>query len=106
MAESILSDESRLDSLGGNGRVVSYIRSVGTISGGCVAGVLGLTGLQGVVFYLVVSLSISAAIFIKTQYRPHRYFGKPWRTILLFGVIERNALLSYTLFWTMLYAFR
>ena len=64
MASILGGDESKLDTLGGNGRAVSYMRSVGTIAGGCVAGVLGLTGLQGLAFYLLVSLTISAAIVI------------------------------------------
>jgi len=85
---------------------ISYRRCIGSIAGGSIAGILGLTGIYGALFYGVVMLSISAAILLKTNVQPDRYFFSPWSTIFVGGIFDRNILLSYLLFWTFFYAFR
>lgn len=74
--------------------------------GGSIAGILGLTGFSGACFYLLVSLGVSLALLLKAEIKPGRFFPKPWSTIFLAGVFERNMLLSYLLFWTFFYSLR
>lgn len=81
-------------------------RSVGTIAGGFTAGALGLTGAAGLLFYPVVSLSTSSALALKTGPRPGDFFDRPLRALFLAGALDRSALLSYLLFWTLAYALR
>ena len=67
---------------------------------GCTAGILGLTGLLGFIFYLVSLLGFFGLLIVKTGSNWQKYF------------ISRNSLLSngflgglctYTLFWTFIY---
>lgn len=81
-------------------------RSVGTIAGGCAAGALGLTGAAGLAFYPAVALATSAALALKTGRRPGDYFERPAGALLFAGAVDRSALLSYLLFWTLVYALR
>jgi hypothetical protein len=68
---------------------------------GSVAGILGLTGYFGFLFYGVTALYVSLLVFaLKTHGHPGLYFktaGDVW-TEGVFG-----GLFSYVLFWTLLY---
>lgn len=44
-------------------------------------------------------------LVLKTSFQPYKYFTSPITTILLSGLLDRNALLTYVLFWTMLFSF-
>lgn len=86
--------------------LVPVSRIIGNIAGGCIAGLLGLTGKDGAVCYLAISLMISFTLLVKTKFQPYKYFASPATSILVFAMFDRNALLTYVLFWTMLYSFR
>lgn len=82
-----------------------HSRTIGNIAGGCVAGLLGLTGRDGAAFYLVISVLISSTILVKTSFQAQKYLKSPTTTILFSGVFDRNSILTYVLFWTMLFSF-
>ncbi|KAI8866363.1 transmembrane protein 93 [Ramicandelaber brevisporus] len=86
-----------------NATVLSNIHTLSTAIAGAVAGILGLSGINGFVFFGAVWLVIVAAIVgVKTEGgKLNKFFMA--RT----GVLTDNAfgaLLSYVLFWTLFYA--
>ena len=71
------------------------------IAGGCASGVMHLTGMQGIVFYVLLSAVVSACIWIKAA----RSIGAEQATLAAggaWGAMEGAAqgALSYVLFWT------
>lgn len=70
------------------------------IISGCVAGVLGLTGLLGFVAFFVTSLLLSGALYLKVSCEPAPYF-KQGSDLWFEGVMQ--AMLSYIFFWTLFY---
>jgi hypothetical protein len=64
---------------------------------GAAAGVLGLEGLQGVLFYLLASLYLSAILYLFQA----TYTTTKTSTILTDGLA--SAAQSYVLFWTLFY---
>lgn len=83
----------------------SHSRILGNVAGGSIAGLLGLTGKDGAALYIVLSIMIFILLVLKTSFQPYKYFTSPITTILLSGLLDRNALLTYVLFWTMLFSF-
>lgn len=67
---------------------------------GCTAGILGLTGLLGFVFYLIALLGFYLLLNVKTGKNSEKYFIS--RTSLLTNGFL-GGLCTYTLFWTFLY---
>lgn len=49
-------------------------RTYGAINGGIVAGILGLSGLNGFLFYFVVFLLVSALLHVKAGGNGGKYF--------------------------------
>lgn len=49
---------------------------------------------------------ISSTLLLKTAFQPYKFLTSPTTAILLTGVFDRNAVLTYVLFWTMLFSFR
>ena len=70
------------------------------ILSGCVAGVLGLTGLSGFVAFFATALLLSAGLYVKVGCQPKPFFKTP-SDIWFDGVMQ--AMLSYILFWTLFY---
>lgn len=99
MKRNVLTPCSPLDSL------FARSRTFGNIVGGSIAGLLGLTGRDGAAFYIALSIMISTTIVLKTSLQPYKYLTSPVATILTSGLFDRNALLTYILFWTMLFSF-
>lgn len=76
-------------------------RVVMAIAGGCASGVMHLTGMQGIIFYVLLSAVVSACIWIKAA----RSIGTEHATLAaggVWGAMEGAAqgALSYVLFWT------
>lgn len=79
-------------------------RIIGNIAGGSLAGALGLTSTNGALFYALVSLFVFLTMVAKTGGHPTKYMTG-W-LIMVTGALERQAILSYVLFWTLAYSFR
>ncbi|KAF7253004.1 hypothetical protein EG68_08804 [Paragonimus skrjabini miyazakii] len=83
-----------------NLNAVSYCRtSVAAISG-CTAGILGLTGLLGFMFYFLAHGFLSFLLLQKTGAAWNKYFLQ--RSSLTYGGIW-GELTTYILFWTFIY---
>ncbi|CAN8076229.1 unnamed protein product [Agarophyton chilense] len=89
-----------------NQKILLFIRIFGYAAGGAAAGILGLQGFEGFLFYILVSLMITITLLFKTFFDPGRYLRAPISTVLFFGAFGRNSILTYILFWTMLFSFR
>lgn len=77
------------------------IRSFMGIVSGCIAGILGLTGLEGLVCFLACHLAVSISILSKMKFNLKAYSRES-----LFGFLTGDLqpfALSFTLFWTLFY---
>eukprot|EP00826_Nyctotherus_ovalis_P014617 TRINITY_DN14089_c0_g1_i20.p2 TRINITY_DN14089_c0_g1~~TRINITY_DN14089_c0_g1_i20.p2 ORF type:complete len:108 (+),score=27.81 TRINITY_DN14089_c0_g1_i20:177-500(+) len=66
------------------------------ICGGMVAGILGLTGLEGLYFYLVMFVLGMLAVLVRLKFSPSPYFRSFGQTVV--GELTAH-ILSYLLFW-------
>eukprot|EP00695_Tsukubamonas_globosa_P000885 TRINITY_DN1825_c0_g1_i1.p2 TRINITY_DN1825_c0_g1~~TRINITY_DN1825_c0_g1_i1.p2 ORF type:complete len:106 (-),score=6.16 TRINITY_DN1825_c0_g1_i1:172-489(-) len=83
-----------------NEKILSNCRTFASILGGCVTGVLGLTGLLGFVLYFVCSILLSLGLLVKSKFSTKRYF-RTSSSIWTSGV--GSGLMTYILFWTLMY---
>jgi len=79
---------------------VEYVKTSLASLGGCTAGILGLTGLLGFVFYLVSLLGFFGLLIVKTGSNWQKYFISR-KALLTNGFL--GGLCTYTLFWTFIY---
>ena len=80
--------------------LVDYCRTFLALVTGSAAGILGFTGLNGFIFYLVNSVAMSVLLGLKTRSKWDRYFltqSHVW-TNGVFG-----ELFTYLLVWTFMY---
>lgn len=80
---------------------VNYCRTAGSVLGGSCSGVLGLTGLNGFGFYLVLSALLSVLIRQRCGVSIETYFRDP-QMVWTDGIV--GGLFTYILFWTLVYA--
>lgn len=83
-----------------NVNVLEYSRTCQAAVAGCAAGIIGLTGIQGFVFYVVTSLLLSAIWYVKSAAQPTLYFGD--KSVFVTHSFV-GGLFTYILFWTFLY---
>jgi len=86
-----------------NNRIVYVCRIVVTSVAGCVAGLMGQTGLMGFVCYLAASVLVSLLLFFKLERFETKPFFTSWMNIWTEGVSQ--GLMSFVLFWTLFYGF-
>ncbi|XP_078533647.1 ER membrane protein complex subunit 6-like [Lissotriton helveticus] len=89
----------------GNSAVLDYCRTSVSALSGATAGILGLTGLYGFVFYFLASFLphwflLSLLLVLKSGRRWKKYF-KSRRPLFTGGLV--GGLFTYVLFWTFLY---
>lgn len=65
---------------------VSFSRTFLSIISGAVAGIWGLTGLMGFVFYFLVMMVASLGLLVKAKFSVHTYFDS-WNRIVIEGVL-------------------
>ncbi|KAL5012221.1 hypothetical protein ScPMuIL_010772 [Solemya velum] len=83
-----------------NASVLEYCRtSMSALSGGT-AGIIGLTGLYGFVFYFVTAFFLSILLLLKAGSQWNKYFVS-WKLLFTNGLF--GGLFTYILFWTFLY---
>lgn len=83
-----------------NTGVVNFSRVFTSIAAGCAAGVLGFTGLYGVVFFLVSVAASSALLWAKTSGDVETFFPN---TAALVTTSLFPGVMTFVLFWTLLY---
>ncbi|KAF9579785.1 ER membrane complex subunit 6 [Lunasporangiospora selenospora] len=84
-----------------NSQTINFMRSSYSAILGFAAGTLGLTNWSGFIFYLIGSIFMSLLILmVKAKGNPKIFFRKPFEAVTE-GI--SGGLLSYILFWTLLY---
>ncbi|VFQ61003.1 unnamed protein product [Cuscuta campestris] len=83
-----------------NVKIIYYSRTFMAIIGGVIAGVLGLTGLMGFIFYFLIMGITSVGLLAKAKFSVFSYF-ESWNRIMLDGFL--GGLMSFVLFWTLAY---
>ncbi|KAG7224476.1 hypothetical protein INR49_015000 [Caranx melampygus] len=84
----------------GNAAVLDYCRTSVSALSGATAGILGLTGLYGFIFYFLASFLLSLLLILKAGRRWNKCF-KSRRLLFTGGLV--GGLFTYVLFWTFLY---
>eukprot|EP00252_Welwitschia_mirabilis_P014311 TRINITY_DN31485_c0_g1_i1.p1 TRINITY_DN31485_c0_g1~~TRINITY_DN31485_c0_g1_i1.p1 ORF type:complete len:123 (-),score=17.63 TRINITY_DN31485_c0_g1_i1:385-753(-) len=88
------------ENLQNNMKITYYSRTFLSIIGGVIAGILGLTGLKGFIFYFLLMAMTSFGVIAKCKFNIHEYFDS-WNRVLLDGIT--GGLMSFVLFWTFAY---
>mmetsp|Transcript_19908 Transcript_19908/g.28323 ORF Transcript_19908/g.28323 Transcript_19908/m.28323 type:complete len:132 (-) Transcript_19908:3-398(-) len=85
-----------------NNKKIDKVRSFMGIISGCVAGVCGLTGLQGLVCFLALHILVNVSLIaFKMNLNLKAYSHE---SIISFMTIDlQSCALSYLLFWTLFY---
>ena len=85
-----------------NARTIQWIRSFMSLTGGTMMGILGFTGLQGFIGFLILHVVVSTAIVAKASFSLTDYVpGSKLPNFLIEGLT--GELMSFLLFWTMFY---
>lgn len=89
--------------LGKNYETVFQIRTMGSLLAGVAAGVLGLTNLWGLVFFVACAAVASFAIMtFGCSGNPNKYFPKGTSELFSVGQMLGGAM-TYILVWTVVY---
>ena len=91
-----------LDVLQSNMKRIDIYESACFIAAGAIAGIIGLTNLKGLLYFIIASFVITASLGVKIKFQYHD------KTNLSFPALWLNAMsshiLSFVLFWTLSYA--
>lgn len=83
-----------------NQHVSLFIQIYVFIATGCACGILGVTGLNGLVFFIAVSTLVMFLISFKMDFQVQKYFPST-AGFLSNGIFQSS--LTFVLFWTLLY---
>jgi len=83
-----------------NVSVIEYCRTSMAALSGSTAGLIGLTGLWGFVFYFITAFALWVMLMLKAGSKWKNYFINS-RTVLTNGLL--GGLFTYILFWTFIY---
>eukprot|EP00244_Chara_vulgaris_P010988 TRINITY_DN5260_c0_g1_i1.p1 TRINITY_DN5260_c0_g1~~TRINITY_DN5260_c0_g1_i1.p1 ORF type:complete len:114 (+),score=15.37 TRINITY_DN5260_c0_g1_i1:89-430(+) len=105
IAKKTMDDDSEgklycVENIQHNQRIVYYSRMFLSIVGGCVTGILGLTGIGGILCYFITMAIATLALFMKTGFSADKYFVS-WYALGVDGIF--SGLMSFFLFWTLVY---
>ncbi|KAI8843665.1 transmembrane protein 93 [Chytridium lagenaria] len=84
-----------------NLRILTYTRSMLAAIAGAAAGILGLQGILGFLFYGVASLLLSGALVLLSAEMTPAKFLPSWWMVATHEV--GGSLFSYVLFWTLVF---
>jgi hypothetical protein len=91
-----------MEHLSYNMKKIDRFRTIIFIIGGMICGVSGITGLDGLIFFLVMSLITSVVLLIKIGFNLKGYFNSSIFSFLFQGM--RLTSMSFLLFWTLSFA--
>lgn len=83
-----------------NHSLLEYCHTSASALSGSTAGILGLTGLHGFIFYFIATLIVSIMLVIKAGSQWQKFFRAR------FGIFTNGlfgGLFTYVLFWTFIY---
>ena len=93
-------DQISPEAIAFNHALISKTRIIGMITGGVVAGIFGLDGFQGILFYFLANILTSVAIWNSLNFKAFPFF-KDLGSIVTGGLF--SDVMSYLLFWVMFY---
>lgn len=79
-------------------------RTFATVVGGATAGILGVRGIYGILFYLELVAATAAVVLFKASGAAAAYWHHPAAVLGGAAAYERPLLLSYLLFWSLFYS--
>lgn len=79
-------------------------RTFATVVGGATAGILGLRGVYGGLFYVLLMATTSGLAVAKAGAAPSAYWNRPAAALGVGACLERSLLLSYLLFWSLFFS--
>jgi len=85
-----------------NSRQIELARIVLYMAAGLICGVLGLTGLNGFLFYLGSSCVIAGSIAVLMSFDTKRYTNESMFSLILSGLTSQ--IMSFIMFWTLSYS--
>lgn len=91
-----------MEALQSNMRDVDVARTYVCILGGVMTGILGSTGLHGLISFIVMYVTIGLGVAVKANFDFKQYMNCTLASFLV-GDLQKNGL-SFILFWTMTYA--
>ena len=83
-----------------NASIIDYCRTSGAVIAGSAAGIMGLTGVYGFLFFIVFSVCLSMVLSMKAGREWNKYFTTK-RQLWFDGIM--GGLFTYILVWTFLY---
>mmetsp|Transcript_14579 Transcript_14579/g.21521 ORF Transcript_14579/g.21521 Transcript_14579/m.21521 type:complete len:128 (+) Transcript_14579:151-534(+) len=84
-----------------NMKKMDNVRSFMGIVSGCVAGICGLTGLEGLACFLILNFTVSVALLFKMNFDLKSYSQQSMLAFLTADLQKCG--LSFMLFWTLFY---
>jgi hypothetical protein len=85
-----------------NLRQIHMAKAVIYILGGLICGVLGFTGLYGLLFYMGITAIVTLAIMAKMGFQLKKYTSTTATNFAISGVF--NHVLSFIMWWTLAFA--
>ena len=91
-----------MDNMKSNEKAVEYVHTSMCVIAGCIAGITGMTGLQGFLFLATAYVFTAIALWLfKLNMDVHVYFTTSTFAFIFAGVMSQS--LSFILFWTLSY---
>ena len=91
-----------MEALALNMKKIDVYESISFIAGGSIAGILGLTNIHGLLFFLFIAVIIVTATAIKASFNLKEYTNMTFSGLLVHSLSSHA--LSFVLFWTLAYA--
>ena len=91
-----------MESLILNGNQISRLRSLQCIVCGIICGILGLTGLHGLMFFIGASFLTDLTVLAKMKFHVKEYTNTSLLQFLIEGLSFTS--MSFVLFWTLSFA--
>jgi len=91
-----------MESLAWNMKKMDSFCAIMYITAGISAGILGLTGIEGLFLFLAAALVMNATLFLKMGFSLEEYTTAPLLSFLTLGA--KSHCMSFVLFWTLFYA--
>ena len=93
-----------MESMSLNMRQIIGFRTVLFLVGGIACGVLGLTNILGLLFYLFIGVLGSFTLLLKMGFDAKRFTASSAINFLMSDLANMNHGMSFILFWTLAYA--
>mmetsp|Transcript_16205 Transcript_16205/g.27392 ORF Transcript_16205/g.27392 Transcript_16205/m.27392 type:complete len:111 (-) Transcript_16205:1031-1363(-) len=95
-------DKMSIELLQYNNLNIDKFQTVVFIAGGIISGVLGFTGLMGLLMFVLLSAIASLALILKCNFNLSKYTNSGMFGLSMNGIT--NFAMSFILFWTLTYA--